>query len=160
RRQPAWVPLSGGPASTYYFPGAARCINFSSAREGVVSFYDEVVFPWLCDLVLGRPFVGRYRRELLEQVSGDVLELGFGTGLNLPHYPAHVRRITAIDPSRGMRRRARRRLARSRIQVELRLLGGERLPFADGSFDCVVSTWTLCSIRDVGRALAEAHRVL
>lgn len=125
-----------------------------------MGFYAQVIFPRLCDLLLGRPWVARHRRDLLAHASGEVLEIGFGTGLNLPHYPRTVRRITAIDPNPGMHRLARRRVRRAGIPVEQRVLGGERLPAADASFDCVVSTFTPCSIGDVGRALAEVYRVL
>ena len=93
-------------------------------------------------------------------MGGEVLEIGFGTGLNLPHYPEHVRRITTVDPNPGMNRLARRRIAEAGIAVDQRALSGEALPFEDESFDCVVSTWTLCSIPDAGRALGEVHRVL
>jgi SAM-dependent methyltransferase len=125
-----------------------------------MGFYSRVIFPRLCDFLLGQPHVGRRRRELLADAAGEVLEIGFGTGLNLPHYPDRVRKITAVDPSAGMHRLARRRVRQSRIAVEHRAASGEHLPFAGGSFDCVASTFTLCSIDDVGRALAEAHRVL
>jgi ubiquinone/menaquinone biosynthesis C-methylase UbiE len=100
------------------------------------------------------------RKELLADVGGEVLEVGFGTGLNLAHYPRHVRRITTVDPNTGMNKLARRRVAGSGIDVDQRTLRGEDLPFGDGTFDCVVSTWTLCSIPEVGRALAEVYRVL
>jgi ubiquinone/menaquinone biosynthesis C-methylase UbiE len=125
-----------------------------------VGFYSQFIFPRLCDLVLGGPRVARHRRELLARAAGDVLEIGFGTGLNLPHYPPAVRRLTVIDPNVGMHRLARRRLAHVGIPVERHVLAGERLPFAADSFDCVVSTFTLCSITDVERALAEVYRVL
>ena len=125
-----------------------------------MGFYSEMIFPRLCDLLLNRPFVARRRRDLLATACGDVLEVGFGTGLNLPHYPARVRRITTVDPNAGMHRLARRRVRRSGIEVEQRVLSGERLPFEDDAFDCVVSTFTLCSIEDVGQALGEMYRVL
>jgi ubiquinone/menaquinone biosynthesis C-methylase UbiE len=125
-----------------------------------VGLYSRFVFPWLCDLGLGQPFLAKYRRELLAAVSGEVLEIGFGTGLNLPHYPPHVRKITTAEPNAGTRRRAQRRIQSSGIEVEQRALDCERLPFADGTFDCVVSSWTLCSIDDVSRALGEVYRVL
>ena len=92
--------------------------------------------------------------------TGEILEIGFGTGLNLEHYPEHVRRITAIDPGEGMSRISRRRIAHSPRSVDLRLQTAEELPFDDDSFDCVVSTWTLCSIPDAGRAIQEITRVL
>ena len=71
-----------------------------------MGFYSQVIFPRLCDLLLNRPFVARHRRELLATAYGDVLEIGFGTGLNLPHYPAQVRKITTVDPNAGMHRLA------------------------------------------------------
>lgn len=100
------------------------------------------------------------RKALLEGVEGDVLEIGFGTGLNLPHYPPAVRKLTAIDKNPGMAAKAGQRISDSGIEVEHLVLNGETLPMADGSYDCVVSGWTLCSIRDVGQALREIHRVL
>jgi ubiquinone/menaquinone biosynthesis C-methylase UbiE len=125
-----------------------------------MGLYSQVVVPLLCDFGLDRPFVARYRRELLAHASGAILEIGFGTGLNLPCYPAHVRKVTAVDPNVGMYRRARGRIKQAGIEVDRRVLGGERLPFEDGAFDCVVSTFTLCSIEDVGQALGEVYRVL
>jgi len=125
-----------------------------------MGLYSRVVFPHLCDWVMSEPRMARLRSELLADVGGEVLEIGFGTGLNLPHYPVHVRRITTVDPNPGMNRLARRRIAEGGIAVDQRVLSGEALPFEDESFDCVVSTWTLCSIRDAGRALDEVYRVL
>jgi ubiquinone/menaquinone biosynthesis C-methylase UbiE len=125
-----------------------------------MGFYAQVIVPFLCDFGLDRPFVARYRRDLLAHASGNILEIGFGTGLNLPCYPPHVRKVTSVDPNVGMYRRARRRIKQARIEVDQRLLGGERLPFEDGTFDCVVSTFTLCSIEGVAQALREVYRVL
>jgi ubiquinone/menaquinone biosynthesis C-methylase UbiE len=88
------------------------------------------------------------------------LEIGFGTGLNLPHYPAGVGHITAVDTNAGMQRRALRRLAQSGIAVQHQVHSAERLPFADGSFDCAVSTFTLCSVADARQVLSELFRVL
>jgi SAM-dependent methyltransferase len=125
-----------------------------------VRFYAEVVFPRLCDLLLGRPSVARHRRDLLATAHGDVLEIGFGSGLNLPHYPDAVRRLTAVDPNPGMRRLAERRVRRSRIAVDRHVAAAERLPFADDRFDCAVSTFTLCSVASPGLILREVYRVL
>jgi ubiquinone/menaquinone biosynthesis C-methylase UbiE len=125
-----------------------------------MGFYAEVIVPLLCDFGLNRPFVARYRRELLAHAGGNILEIGFGTGLNLPYYPSHVRKITIVDPNIGMYRRARRRIKQAGIEVDRRSLGGERLPFEDSTFDCVVSTFTLCSIEEVTQALREVYRVL
>ncbi|MEX2112023.1 MAG: class I SAM-dependent methyltransferase [Pirellulales bacterium] len=125
-----------------------------------MGLYSRIVFPRLCEFGLNRPFVAAHRRKLLESSRGDVLEIGIGTGLNMPHYPPSIRKITAIDPNPGMHRKAAARIASSGIEVDKRVLGGEALPFEDASFDCVVSTFTLCSIAKIDRALAEFYRVL
>ena len=74
-----------------------------------MGFYSQVIFPRLCDLLLNRPFVANHRKQLLATACGEVLEVGFGTGLNLPHYPVQIKRITTVDPSAGMHRLAQRR---------------------------------------------------
>lgn len=102
----------------------------------------------------------KIRKEILAEVSGDVFELGFGTGLNLPHYPGHVKKLVTADPNPGMRKAAQERIANSSIEVDCRVLGGEALPFDDASFDAIVCTWTMCSIPDADRVLAHCHRVL
>jgi len=119
-----------------------------------------VIFPRLCNFSLDTPVVAKHRREALAAACGDILEIGFGTGLNLPHYPPTVRKLTVVDPNAGMHRLARERIEQSGIEVVDRLLSGESLPFESGNFDCVVSTFTLCSIDDVALALAELYRVL
>ena len=125
-----------------------------------MGWYTQVVFPRLCDLLLNRPLVSLHRRELLADAHGDVLKIGFGTGLNLPLYPKGVRKLTTVDPNAGMQSLAGRRIKKSGIEVDQRVLSGERLPFDDGTFHCVVSTFTLCSIAGVGQALGEVYRVL
>lgn len=118
------------------------------------------MFPWLMDWVMRAEQLACLRGELLAHASGRILEIGIGTGLNLPHYPEPVRGITAVDVSPGMRERARRRIDESKVVVDYRLASAEELPLPDESFDTVVSTWTLCSIPDVKRALEEIRRVL
>ncbi len=125
-----------------------------------MGFYSEVIFPRLCDLLMQTPFLAKHRQRLLAAAYGEVLEIGFGTGLNLPYYPAQVRRITTVDPNAGMHRLAQRRIRRSKIEVDQWVLSGERLPFEDNQFDCAVSTFTLCSIKDVSQALSQVCRVL
>jgi ubiquinone/menaquinone biosynthesis C-methylase UbiE len=125
-----------------------------------MGLYTRHIFPRLCDWAMRAPHIARLRREVLAEVNGAILEVGFGTGLNLEHYPDHVRHLTAVDPGVGMTRIARRRIERSDIDVDIRVQTAEELPFEDGRFDCVVSTWTLCSIRDVKQAVAEISRVL
>ena len=122
--------------------------------------YSEVIFPRFYDCVMDKPFWGKYRKEQLASVDGEILEIGVGTGLNLPHYPEHVRRIVTVDPNPGMNRKLQRRIEQSGIDVDKRVLGSEHLPFGDETFDCVVSTITLCSIPHVEQALGELLRVL
>ena len=125
-----------------------------------MGFYSRVIFPRLVDFVMRGPHLTELRKALLAGASGEILEIGFGSGLNLPHYPPAVRKLTAIDANPGMSALAQKRIAVSSIKVDQRVLDAERLPFAQRSFDTVVSTWTLCSIADIDQALREIHRVL
>src|SRR5262249_25696644 len=129
-------------------------------QETTMGIYSRAVLPLLCDFGLDRPFVAKYRRVLLAHASGNILEIGFGTGLNLPLYPPHVRKVTTVDPNVGMYRRARRRIKDVGIEIDQRVGDSERLPFDDRTFDCVVSTFTMCSIADIAHALAEVYRAL
>ena len=125
-----------------------------------MGFYSNLVIPYCIDLAMSGSDLEQYRRELLQNVAGEILELGFGTGLNLPHYPSSVERITTVDPNPGMQRLARSRIEQSSITVDYKILDGESLPMKDASFDAVVCTWTLCSIPAAERAVAEVHRLL
>ncbi|MFT0799620.1 class I SAM-dependent methyltransferase [Synechococcus sp. R5-12] len=122
--------------------------------------YRRIIFPRLLDLALSGEGMERYRRQLLAHVQGSVLEIGFGTGLNLSCYPEHIRKITGVDPNPGMGSLARRRIASSPIAVDWQVADAQKLPFPSQSFDSVVSTWTLCSIPNVAKALREIRRVL
>ena len=99
-----------------------------------------------------------HRRKALAEARGRVLEIGAGTGFNLPHYPAGIEELVVSEPNPGMLRRARRRA--SDRPVTFVQAAAESLPFEDSSFDTVVSTLVLCSVEDVDRALAEIHRIL
>jgi ubiquinone/menaquinone biosynthesis C-methylase UbiE len=125
-----------------------------------MGFYSQVIFPICLDWAMSDPVVSQYRQEVLSNVSGEVLEIGFGTGLNLSYYPPQIHKLVTVDPNPGMNRRARKRIEESNIIVDNRVLSGEDLPFEDASFDSVVSTWTLCSIPNVERAIAQIERVL
>jgi ubiquinone/menaquinone biosynthesis C-methylase UbiE len=125
-----------------------------------MSFYSRHVFPHVLDWLMSQDSFTAARRELLRGVSGDVLEIGFGTGLNLEHYPASVKSLTTVDVNPGVHKLAEKRLENARLPVRFALVSGESLPMADASFDAVVSTWTLCSIPDVESALLEIRRVL
>jgi ubiquinone/menaquinone biosynthesis C-methylase UbiE len=106
------------------------------------------------------PHLAKYRKEVLEGVSGNVLEIGFGTGLNLPHYPDSIKKITTVDVNAGMNTLAQKRIDQSSIVVENLTLNGENLPMEDEFFDSVVSTWTMCSIQNIEQAMKEIQRVL
>ena len=125
-----------------------------------MSFFSHVIVPRLCDFLLNKSLLVRHRRGLLACAYGDVVEIGFGTGLNLPYYLDRVDKLTAVDPNPGMHRLAQKRIRQRGIEVDQHVLGGERLPFEDGHFDCAVSTFTLCSIEDVAQAVREVYRVL
>lgn len=111
--------------------------------------------------------LGPWRRELLDGIEGEVLEVGAGTGANLPHYPERVTRLVLTEPDRAMRRRLERRLAveagvrgRPFASVHPDDVPLERLPFDAGRFDAVVATLVLCSVGDPIRSIAEIRRVL
>lgn len=125
-----------------------------------MSLYDRVVLPRLTHLVMRSSRLAEYRARLLAQAEGEVLEIGIGSGLNLPFYGAAVRRVVGVDPSPGLARLAERAIARAPMPVELLPVSAEALPLADASIDTAVSTWTLCSIPDPLRALREVRRVL
>jgi ubiquinone/menaquinone biosynthesis C-methylase UbiE len=125
-----------------------------------MSFYDERVLPRLVDVALGGKRFDRMRARVASSLGGDVLEVGFGTGRNVRHYPQAVRRVFAVDPSLTSRHLAAPRIAQRGLPVEYVGLDGERLPLDDGRVDHVLTTWTLCTIPDVAAALAEMRRVL
>ena len=111
-----------------------------------MGFYVQKLFPYLLDWTMsGEPFI-RYRRQLLANVQGEVLEIGFGTGLNLPYYSDRVANVTTVDANPGVNALAQKRIQASTIAIDNRVLNGESLPMPDNTFDSVVSTWTLCSI--------------
>lgn len=125
-----------------------------------MGFYERRVFPWLNEQLSGAPKVAELRAEALRSATGMVIEIGFGSGANLPHYPAGVESIVAIDPNEGMHDRAAARVRDSRIPVTLLVGHAETLPVPDGTLDTAVSTLTLCSVADPSRVLAELSRVL
>jgi ubiquinone/menaquinone biosynthesis C-methylase UbiE len=125
-----------------------------------VGFYVERVLPRLTNAMLGSRSLGKFRARVASGLEGEVLEIGFGSGLNVPHYPAAVTRVLAVDPSALARDLAAERIAASSVPVDHVGLDGERLPLPDASVDHALTTWTLCSIPDVELALREIHRVL
>ena len=127
----------------------------------MMGWYGRTVFPRLMEWALGSEACSQERRRTLADARGEVLEIGFGTGLNLPHYPqAGITSLTNVDPAELLPPRVQARIARAPFEVVHARLDAERLPFDDARFDTVVSTWTLCSIPDAVAALREIRRVL
>ncbi|MEU7023644.1 class I SAM-dependent methyltransferase [Streptomyces sp. NPDC046203] len=109
---------------------------------------------------LERAGMGEHRARLLAGLSGDVVEIGAGNGLNFPHYPAEVTRVVAVEPEPTLRARAVEQARGVTVPVETQAARAERLPFPDSSFDAAVACLTLCSVSDPHAALTELHRVL
>jgi ubiquinone/menaquinone biosynthesis C-methylase UbiE len=122
--------------------------------------YERYVLPRLTDLSMRNAAARAERARLIPEASGVVLEVGVGSGLNLPLYGPEVRRLYALDPSLELWRLACGRAAAAPFPVEFLLGSAERIPLKDMSVDTVVTTWTLCTIPDPGRALGEMRRVL
>jgi ubiquinone/menaquinone biosynthesis C-methylase UbiE len=125
-----------------------------------VSFYEEQVLPRFIDVMLGMKALDPMRARVAADLSGEVLEVGFGSGRNVPHYPESVERVRAVDPATVGRKLAAKRVEASPVPIEYVGLDGQDLPLEDESVDHVLTTWTLCTIPDVGRALGEMRRVL
>ncbi len=126
-----------------------------------MNWYEQHLLPWLIDAACGVGRVQAKRQLLVPQARGRVLEIGMGTGRNLPFYDrSQITQLVGVDPALQMHRLAQRRSARAGIAVELVGLSAERLPLPGDHFDTVVCTYTLCSIPDPLAALAEVRRVL
>jgi ubiquinone/menaquinone biosynthesis C-methylase UbiE len=126
-----------------------------------MGFYDRRILPKLLDKMMSDEETVRLRKAALAPARGRVLEVGFGTGLNVPHYPSTVTHLVGVDPNPGMETLARARLGAAPMTGEFMLgRGDDRLPYEDGTFDTVVTTLVLCTVGDVGRALSEIRRVL
>jgi ubiquinone/menaquinone biosynthesis C-methylase UbiE len=125
-----------------------------------MGFYEDQVLPRAIDVMLGAKEMAPLRRRVTAGVEGEVLEVGFGSGRNVPFYPATTTRVRAVDPATVGRKLAAKRVAASPVPVEYVGLDGEALPLPDQSVDHVLTTWTLCTIPDVHRALLEIRRVL
>jgi SAM-dependent methyltransferase len=125
-----------------------------------MGIYGERILPRIINFAGGMKAVEPVRRRVCEGLAGDVVEIGFGSGLNIPFYPAAVTRVDAVEPSDLAWKLADQRVATTSIPVERSGLDGQSLPLADDSYDCALSTLTLCTIPDVAAALGELRRVL
>jgi ubiquinone/menaquinone biosynthesis C-methylase UbiE len=125
-----------------------------------MAIYGEHVLPRIINVACGTKATNPLRRRVCEGLHGQVVEVGFGSGLNVPFYPAAVTRVAAIEPADLGWKLARNRIAASNVPVQRFGLDGQSLPLADDSCDVALTTWTLCTIPDVAAALRELRRVL
>ena len=126
-----------------------------------MSFYDDRILPRLINLACSSKPTRKQREKIVHRAYGDVLEIGFGGGLNLRHYDRdNVRKVFGLEPSEGMRNSAARVIAESDVEVELIDLPGEEIPLDDNSVDSVLVTYTLCTIPDAVAAVRGMRRVL
>jgi ubiquinone/menaquinone biosynthesis C-methylase UbiE len=122
--------------------------------------YTDHVLPRIIDVACNVKEARAQRRRVCEGLSGEIVEIGFGSGLNVPFYPASVTSVAAVEPAEVGWRLAAKRLRESRVPVRRAGLDGQALPFEDDRFDAAVSTWTMCTIPDIDAALRELRRVL
>src|SRR3954462_14898440 len=125
-----------------------------------MGLYGDRVLPHLINVVMNNKQSRRIRARVCEGLSGEVVEIGFGTGHNLPFVPAAVRRLYAVEPSGVGVRLAAERIAASGVDVDVVGVDGQRLPLADESVDNALCTWSLCTIPDPVAAVREVRRVL
>ncbi|MGA2473779.1 MAG: class I SAM-dependent methyltransferase, partial [Acidimicrobiales bacterium] len=125
-----------------------------------VGVYRDQVVPRLVDRMCGAAGFDRWRERAVDGLSGRVVEVGFGSGLNVPHYPDTVEVVLAVEPAAVARRRAEQRIRASPVRVEHVGLDGQEIPLDDACCDAALFTFTLCTVPDPARALSEVRRVL
>jgi ubiquinone/menaquinone biosynthesis C-methylase UbiE len=125
-----------------------------------MGIYNDKIVPRILDKACGMKSNTEMRRRVCEGLRGEVLEIGFGSGHNVPHYPPAVTAVAAVEPADLGWRLAGKRLAAATVPIERKGLDGQSLPLPDDSCDTALSTWTLCTIPDVAAALQEVRRVL
>ena len=124
-------------------------------------FYRDRIYPYLVDMLGDPPPIKKVRQQMIPLAQGKVLEIGIGSGANLPHYDfTRISRLYALEPNLGMIRLAQRQQRRTKLNIEFIDLPGERIPLEDETVDTVVSTFTLCTIPDIAEALRGIARVL
>jgi ubiquinone/menaquinone biosynthesis C-methylase UbiE len=125
-----------------------------------MGLYGEHILPRIIDAACGMKMTEPLRRRVCAGLAGEVVEIGFGSGLNVPFYPEAVTQVAAVEPADVAWKLAAERVGASPVPVRRSGLDGQSLPFPDDSFDAALSTWTLCTIPDVAAALREVRRVL
>jgi SAM-dependent methyltransferase len=155
-RSPQWICLSAQTATL----GRATVERRSRRYGSHMGFYGEHVLPRLLDHACATSELDDWRADVTTGLRGRVVEIGFGSGLNLAHYPRAVDVVLAVEPAAAALRLAARRIAASHVVVEHVGLDGQSIPLADAGCDAALSTFTLCSVPDAHRTLAELRRVL
>ena len=125
-----------------------------------MGLYGDHVLPRMINCLCGLKMNDPLRERTCAGLEGEVVEIGFGSGLNVPFYPESVNRVAAVEPADIGWKLASKRVAAAQVPVERSGLDGQSLPFPDNSFDSALSTWTMCTIPDIGAALSEVRRVL
>ena len=125
-----------------------------------MALYGDHVLPRMINCLCGLKMNDPLRERTCAGLEGEVVEIGFGSGLNIPFYPERVSRVAAVEPADIGWKLAEKRLAATQVPIERSGLDGQSLPFPDDSFDSALSTWTMCTIPDIDAALAEVRRVL
>jgi ubiquinone/menaquinone biosynthesis C-methylase UbiE len=125
-----------------------------------MGWYEDRVLPHVINVALNNKMTRQLRARVCADLEGDVVEIGFGTGHNLPYLPDTVTRVRAVEPSATSVHLAQQRIDAAKVPVEIVGLDGQRLPLEDDSADTVLSTWSLCTIPDASAALKEMSRVL
>jgi SAM-dependent methyltransferase len=125
-----------------------------------MGLYADHVLPRIINVACGMRTAEPFRQRVASGLAGEVVEIGFGSGLNVPHYPAAVTAVSAVEPSDVGWKLAGSRVREAPVPVRRAGLDGQRLPFPDDTFDAALSTWTMCTIPDAAAALRELRRVL
>ncbi len=125
-----------------------------------MKFYEETVLPWAINRVMAKKEFAVERERFVPLASGQVLEIGMGSGFNIPFYTQSVDRLFGLEPSEKLKKHASEKAKVAPFPVEFVGLTGEEIPLDDNSINTVVSTWTMCTIPDMPKALAEIRRIL
>jgi ubiquinone/menaquinone biosynthesis C-methylase UbiE len=126
-----------------------------------MGFYSNVIIPFFYDYSMDSKKINDGRKSILSKITEEeILEIGFGTGINLKFYPQNVKKIIGVDVNGGMIQQAQKKITNGRFEIELINQSSESIPFQDNSISAVASTYTLCSIKEINLALKEIYRVL
>jgi len=126
-----------------------------------MGFYSNVIIPFFYDYSMDSPKINEGRKSILSKITEEtIVEIGFGTGINLKFYPENVKKIIGVDANEGMLKQFRKKSGHTRIEIELMHKNGEALPFPENSVNAIISTYTLCSIKNIKTALNEVYRIL